>query len=82
MDPPVITLMFSADPADLEDVVFSFNRDTVSHSIADATLPVVVYTAISYADPDDVLAAIATDIAYVDGASPAVGPFNLTVQPR
>jgi hypothetical protein len=54
----------------------------VSHSIAGATLPVVVYTAISYADPDDVLAAIATDIAYVDGASPAVGPFNLTVQPR
>ena len=78
-DPPVVHLIVPSNPDHLANTAIGVNRDTVTYTLNQVTLPVTMYVSIGYAGHADVMAALLGDI-FVDGAEgDGVGRFELTV---
>jgi hypothetical protein len=81
-DPPVVHLLVPSDPDHLGQVDYAVDRDNVTITATDITLPAVFYVAPRYADSAAVADALIADLGRggAVGGEAAFGAFELTIE--
>ena len=78
-DPPIVHLWVPNDPDEIDDVEYDVDGDDVTIT-APVRLPLVAYTAISYAPHAEVAAALVEDLALEAVGAATFGRFELTAR--
>ena len=83
-DPPISYVLVPSNPEQLGAVQFAINRDNLTVTANNITLPATFYVALSYADRASVVQALLNNLEIRghggDGEEPRFGAFELTAE--